>query len=210
LSVVSSLSVIVGATTKPLEKGLKKASSAVQGFSKSASSAIAGPGGIGGAIAGAVAGVSVTAAFKFALDKFSAVEQASLKLSTALKATGGTAGVSAGEVTRFAQQMAQTTRFGATGASLRLSACDLHVLGRKIPVHHNVNDSNTFRPDRLLQRPTLTAKSHQRLKVCFQHRQSSQVAPIKEKRPVTTSIPDVLSKNRKNDGTRFTYCFASL
>lgn len=113
MAVKSSLSVLIGATVGPLQKGLKKASGLVSDFSAKTSKLIAGPAGIGGAIGGALGGITVAAGIKYAVGQFSAIEQSSTRLASALQATGGQAGVSVREVTSFAQQLSQVTRFSA-------------------------------------------------------------------------------------------------
>ena len=83
-------------------------------FSSKVSGFLAGPGGIGGAIGGALAGASVVAGVAYAVKQFEAVEQATTKLAASLKATGGQAGVTVGQVTALAAQLQGTTRFAAT------------------------------------------------------------------------------------------------
>jgi hypothetical protein len=121
MSVISSLNVVLSATTGPLQKGFKKAETLTKEFGGKVSTFLAGPGGIGGAIAGALAGVTVAAAFKYAVGKFQEVEDASNRLNSVLKASGGVAGVTTSQVVGLANQLSQVTRF-STAATTEAAA----------------------------------------------------------------------------------------
>ena len=105
----SALNVLVGATITPLQKQLKKGVGLVKDFGAQASKAVAGSGGIGGAIAGLVGGVTVAAGLKMAISKYREAETAGARLTSTLKAGGNAAGVSTMQVVGFAKQMQATT-----------------------------------------------------------------------------------------------------
>ncbi|HWB00584.1 MAG TPA: phage tail length tape measure family protein, partial [Pirellulales bacterium] len=116
MSVGGTLSVLVGATIAPLQKGLKQAEGVVHNFSGGVSKFLAGPGGIGGAIAGAIGGATVAAGLKIAVDRFKAVEDASTKAAAAITMTGGAAGVSLDQVQASAKALSQQTTIGTASA----------------------------------------------------------------------------------------------
>jgi len=121
MAVNESISVLVGATIGPLQKGLKKAAGLVGDFSKKAGSMVAGAGGIGGAITAAVGGISVAAGIKMALTSFMELEDASAKLTAALRGNGNQAGLSTQQVVGFASQLQKTTGI-ATATTMAAAA----------------------------------------------------------------------------------------
>lgn len=105
----NAINVLVGASLGPLQKGLKKGVGLVKGFSSQASKIVAGGGGIGGAITGALGGITVAAGIKIALDRFKEIETSTTKLKLSLKAGGDAAGVSAMQVAGFAKNLQAQT-----------------------------------------------------------------------------------------------------
>ena len=116
MSVIGALNIMLSATTGPLQKGFRKAEGMTKSFSGKVSKFMAGPSGIGGAIGGALAGVTVAAGIKYALDAFSEIEQAQAKLQGALKLSGNVAGVTVQQIGGMAKQLSQTTTIGTAGA----------------------------------------------------------------------------------------------
>lgn len=105
------------ATTAPLAKAITKAEKMTTAFSGKVSKFLAGPSGIGGAIGGALAGVTVAAGVKYAISAFSEIEQAQTKLQGAIRLSGNTAGVTMQQIGSMAKTLSQTTTIGTAGAT---------------------------------------------------------------------------------------------
>lgn len=109
-----AINVLVGASIKPLQATLKKGVGVVKGFSSQASKIVAGSGGIGGAIAGAIGGISVAAGLKMGIDRFREAETANKQLELALRSSGSTAEGTASRLSGFARQMSELTGTAAS------------------------------------------------------------------------------------------------
>jgi len=111
MAVVRKLDVLLNATTDKFGKGLKSAEGMISDFNAKASKLIAGPAGIGGALGGAIAGVSLTAGIAYAVKQFVQVQEAQLQLKLAFKSTGYAAEQSVQNIAKYAGMLQQSTRF---------------------------------------------------------------------------------------------------
>ena len=122
MSVISQLDVLISATTTPLQKAFKKTEGLAKDFNSRVSKVVAGPGGIGAAIGGAIGGISVAAGVKYAVGQFMQIQEATTKLQTAFKATNSAAGLSVGAVVDYAKQLSTTTTFSASATTAAAAA----------------------------------------------------------------------------------------
>jgi len=102
---IGSMVVNLSANTGKLRTGLKSASGMVGGFAKKVRGAM---GGIGGLLGG----LAIAATARSALDAAKTQIAAEAKLGAVLKATGGAAGLSAKEISTYANELAGVTNFG--------------------------------------------------------------------------------------------------